>query len=72
MANPKLKVGDRIVFGRCNKNKNLNYIDITIGKIYTIIEVHPKEGACFLDDKGEQNYAASSEAAEGKATKIVD
>ena len=62
------KAGDKIVFCRSKKNKQLS--DVTIGKIYTIIGRY-RHDLSFKDDVGQKNYSASFDG-DGKATKIID
>ena len=66
MAKQKFKVGDKIVFGRCKRNRDLT--DVTIGKIYVVdrIDYDPM----FIDDAGDYNYAFGADGC-GKATKII-
>ena len=62
-------VGDRIVFG--NQKKNKEVFDISIGRIYEVIEY---ESSClaFIDDAGDFSYAGIHRGSIGKATKIID
>ena len=63
-----LKQGDKVVFCRGKKNKLLE--DVTIGKIYTIIEDELSD-VFFVDDVGSRNFSAMPDG-DGKATKIID
>lgn len=63
----KFEVGDKIVFGRGKRNKELT--DVTIGKIYEVL--FDDYDLMFIDDAGDYNYALGSQG-DGKATKITD
>ena len=62
------KYGDKVVFCKDKKNKQLE--DVTIGKIYTLFG-DSEHGLSFQDDVGQSNYSASLKG-DGKATKIID
>lgn len=64
----KFKENDKIVFGKRKRNENL--IDITIGKIYTVVGKKPD--LYILDDVNECNYAAICVDTRSVPTKIVD
>jgi hypothetical protein len=67
----KFKVGDRIVFGRCKANKDLD--DVTVGKIYKIEGRDDWNDLYFIDDQNDRNSAGLlKENSFGKATKIID
>lgn len=57
------KIGTKVVFSADWRNHTLE--DVTWGKEYTI-EGHDDDGEeYFIDDAGEQNYAASTGASNG-------
>lgn len=73
----KFKIGDRIVFGRCKRNKGMH--DITVGKIYEVVKnelPYASTKLAFKDDVGDVNcnglFKEEYKIGEGfKATKIV-
>lgn len=66
----KFKTGDKIVFGRCKRNKNV--IDITVGKVYVVADTYSDGDVVFIDDAGDRNFSVSNEKLGPKPTKIVD
>jgi hypothetical protein len=65
----KLKVGDRIVFGRGKRNREL--LDTTIGKVYKLVDADGYGDVAYIDDAGDRNFSAGKNCV-GKPTKIVD
>lgn len=67
MAREYFIAGDKIVFGRCKKNKGI--LGVTIGKIYKVIDV--AGDLLFIDDDGDYNYILCCLNGGGKATRII-
>lgn len=63
----KFKAGDKIVFGRGEKNKQL--MDLTIGKIYLVENC---DGSVVVVDDAGDHYEINGMFAAGKPTKIID
>jgi hypothetical protein len=72
----KIKCGDRIVFGRCKRNKEMledGDGGVTLGKIYTVTRIPDSHELCFIDDVGDVNQAGMDKVTSyGKATVIVE
>lgn len=70
----KLNIGDRIVFGESEREK-AESIDITVGKIYTIIGKDEFGDLYFIDDVGDLNFSTIFHPLFGKPnctpTKVV-
>jgi hypothetical protein len=66
----KLNTGDKFVFGRCKRNKDL--IDITVGKVYVVADRYSDGDLVFIADAGDRNFSLSNDATGLKPTKIVD
>lgn len=70
----KFKIGDKIVFGKRKKNRDL--LDVTIGKIYTV-KKNRFGKLCFLDDIEDENVSGMPtddqySVNDGVATKIIN
>lgn len=53
----KFKIGDRV---RCMRD----YIDLTVGKVYTVSEIGFGGRVCVVDDVGDMNYCGEYELAD--------